>query len=113
MFRRRRKKPPPAEIPGWDDFGTDVPQAEPPETGVERERHRLLQTWRHSEQRVMRTWQAWLAAGAGDDRAERYGAYRRALAEEEEAAIAVQCASRAVSVPACDAASDIAESPPR
>jgi len=60
----------------------------------------------------MRTWQAWLAAG-GADQADRYGAYQRALAEEEQAAIAVQCASRAAPLPACDATPDVAESPPR
>ena len=108
MFRRPRKKPPPARTPGWEDVGTDLP-----ETGVERERRRLLQTWRRSEQRVMRTWQAWLAAAAVDQ-AERHRAYLRALAEEERAAIAVQSACRSMPTPTCQAAMpDVAGSPPR
>lgn len=107
MFARRRKKPPPGEVPGWEERGADGP-----EPGAEPERHRLLQTWRRSEQRVTRTWQAWLAATA-EDQTDRYRAYLRALAEEEQAAIAVQCAGRATPERARDTTSDIAESPPR
>ena len=88
MFARRRKTPPSAQPMGDEGSGADLSEA-----GPERERHRLLQTWRRSEQRVMRTWQAWLAA-TGDDQAERYRAYLGALAEEEAAAMAVQCAGR-------------------
>ncbi|MFL5860010.1 MAG: hypothetical protein ACJ780_04415 [Solirubrobacteraceae bacterium] len=60
---------------------------------AEREHARLLQCWRGSEQRVLRTWHAWLAAGARD-KPERYGAYLRALADEERAAAAVEVAAR-------------------
>jgi hypothetical protein len=45
----------------------------------------LLQCWRRSEQRVLRTWHAWQAAAARD-KPERYRAYLRALADEERAA---------------------------
>lgn len=107
MFQRRRKKPPPAETPGREDRGHDVP-----ETGTEREQRRLLQTWRRSEQRVMRTWQAWLAATA-EDQSERYGAYLGALAEEERAALAVQYGCRSMPPAAREAMPDVAGSPPR
>ena len=107
MFARRRKKPPPAEVMAGEGAGADLL-----EPGPERERHRLLQNWRRSEQRVMRTWQAWLAATA-DDQAERYRAYLGALAEEEAAALAVQCASRTAPRSAREATADVAQSPPR
>lgn len=58
-----------------------------------REQARLLQCWRRSEQRVLRTWHAWQAAAAGD-KPERYSAYLRALADEERAAAAVELAMR-------------------
>jgi hypothetical protein len=107
MFARRRKKPPPAQVTGCEGSGVDL--AEP---GPERERHRLLQTWRRSEQRVTRTWQAWLAATA-EDQCERYRAYLGALAEEEAAAMAVQSASRPEPTPPREATADVAEPPPR
>lgn len=107
MFARRRKGPQAAQTTGCEGSGADLAQ-----TGPERERRRLLQSWRRSEQRVMRTWHAWLAA-TSDDQAERYRAYLGALAEEEAAALAVQCASRPVLTPARDATADVAESPPR
>jgi hypothetical protein len=67
---------------------------EPPPDPAERERTHLLQCWRHSEQRVLRTWHAWQAAGARD-KPERYRAYLQALADEERAAASIQMATRA------------------
>ena len=92
MFARRRKKPPPAEVMAGEGAGADLLEPGP--------------------ERVMRTWQAWLAATA-DDQAERYRAYLGALAEEEAAALAVQCASRTAPRSAREATADVAQSPPR
>jgi hypothetical protein len=72
----------------------DAPRRESePEDPADRERARLLQCWRRSEQRVLRTWHAWQAAAA-PDKPERYGAYLRALADEERAAASVELAAR-------------------
>jgi hypothetical protein len=48
-----------------------------------------LRNWRHSAQKVTRTWNAWLAADASD-RPARYTDYAAALAAEERAAARVQ-----------------------
>ncbi len=53
----------------------------------------MLQCWRLSEQRVLRTWHGWQAAAARD-KPERYRAYLRALADEERAAASVEMATR-------------------
>ncbi len=60
----------------------------------------------------MRTWQAWLAATA-EDQSERYRAYLGALAEEERAALAVQCGCRSMATAAREGMPDVAGSPPR
>ena len=48
-----------------------------------------LRAWRRSSQRVVRAWNAWLAADSRD-REPCYGAFVRALAEEEQAAAEVE-----------------------
>ncbi|MGZ4167020.1 MAG: hypothetical protein ACXVUX_13255 [Solirubrobacteraceae bacterium] len=73
-----------------------VPDRELPQDPAERERARLLQCWRGSEQRVLRTWHAWQAAPARD-KPERYRAYLTALADEERAARSVELATRMLS----------------
>jgi hypothetical protein len=75
-----------------------APREPEPDDLVEREHVRLLQCWRRSEQRVLRTWHAWQAAAASD-KPERYGAYLRALADEERAAASVELATRMRAAP--------------
>lgn len=65
----------------------------------------MLQCWRRSEQRVLRTWHGWQAAAARD-KPERYRAYLRALADEERAAASVEKATRVL---AEDAGTGMAE----
>jgi hypothetical protein len=45
--------------------------------------------WRFAAQKAARAWNEWLAAG-GRERPERYRCYVRALAEEEQAAVAIE-----------------------
>ena len=88
MFGRRRKER------GQAEPIADVPPPEPePEDVADRERALLLQCWRRSEQRVLRTWHAWQAAAARD-KPERYRAYLTALADEERAAASIELATR-------------------
>ena len=90
MFRRRENAsaggaPPPQDPPAREP--------ESPELAAAREQALLLQCWRRSEQRVLRTWHAWQAAAARD-KPECYRAYLRALADEERAAASVELATR-------------------
>jgi hypothetical protein len=81
VFGRRKK------ARGQSDAIVDAPPRQPepkPIDPADREHARLLQCWRRSEQRVLRTWHAWQAAAARD-KPERYRAYLRALADEERA----------------------------
>jgi len=90
VFGRRKK------ARGQADAIVDAPPREPapkPTDPADREHARLLQCWRRSEQRVLRTWHAWQAAAARD-KPERYRAYLRALADEERAAALVELATR-------------------
>jgi hypothetical protein len=99
MFFRRRRHDGPVQA----QSGADAHElAQDP---AEREHIRVLQCWRRSEQRVLRTWHAWQAAGAGD-KPERYRAYLRALADEERAAASVEMATRGL---AEDGRSGVAE----
>lgn len=107
MFGRRKK----GEL-GQAGPSVDAPAcpAEAPEDSAERERARLLQGWRSSEQRVLRTWHAWQAAAARD-KPERYRAYLTALSDEERAAASVELATRTLS--SRDAGDDLAQPAPR
>jgi hypothetical protein len=90
VFGRRKK------AGGQSDAIVGAPAREPeprPVDAADRERALLLQCWRRSEQRVLRTWHAWQAAAARD-KPERYRAYLRALADEERAAASVELATR-------------------
>jgi hypothetical protein len=90
MFFSRRRKGQQVHAPSeGDEHGCGH---EPPPDRTEHERTRLLQCWRRSEQRVLRTWHAWQAAAARD-KPERYSAYLQALADEERAAASVQMAA--------------------
>jgi hypothetical protein len=98
VFRRRRQGGPEPAEPAADAPGQPVADApghdpEPPGDPAEQERARLLQRWRGSEQRVLRTWHAWQAATARD-KPERFRAYLTALADEEGAAASVELATR-------------------
>ena len=98
MFFRRRRHDRRVQASSGEDAhesASEPPQdhAEPPQDHAERERTRVLQCWRRSEQRVLRTWHAWQAAAAWD-KPERYRAYLRALADEERAAASVEMATR-------------------
>jgi hypothetical protein len=90
FFSRRRKDQRVHASSGEDEHGCGHDPLPDP---AERERTRLLQCWRGSEQRVRRTWHAWQAA-AVRDKPERYRAYLQALADEERAAASVQMATR-------------------
>lgn len=88
MFGRRKK------ARGQADRVVDAPLREPePQDPSDPEHALLLQCWRRSEQRVLRTWHAWQAAAARD-KPERYRAYLKALADEERAAASVELATR-------------------
>ena len=88
MFGRRKKDAERRTLPPQDAH----PYAsELPEDPAARERARLLECWRLSEQRVLRTWHVWQAAAA-PDKPERYRDYLRALADEERAAAAMELA---------------------
>lgn len=93
MFGQRKKGGRGQAEPVTGAAGQDP---KPPEDPAESERARLLQCWRGSEQRVLRTWHAWQAAAARD-KPERYRAYLSALADEERAARSVELASRMLS----------------
>jgi hypothetical protein len=105
MFFRRRRHDRRVQASSGEDAHESAPEpprdpaepprdpAEPPQDHAERERTRVLQCWRRSEQRVLRTWHAWQAAAARD-KPERYRAYLRALADEERAAASVEMATR-------------------
>jgi hypothetical protein len=82
VFGRRKKEPDHRSAPPQD---AREHEPDPPEDAAARERALLLQCWRRSEQRVLRTWHAWQAAAARD-KPERYRAYLTALADEERAA---------------------------
>lgn len=76
-------------------FGSRKP-SEPDDPGtrragdaVEGEFRVLLERWRISEQRVWRSWRAWLAADAPQS-ATRYRLLLMAMAEEEKAAAAFE-----------------------
>ena len=89
VFGRRKR------AQGQAEPATDAPAREPepdPEDGADREHALLLQCWRRSEQRVLRSWHAWQAA-ATDDKPERYREYLRALADEERAAASIELAT--------------------
>jgi hypothetical protein len=103
MFLSRRRKNQRVQAPSGEDAHESVHP--PPQDPAEREHTRLLQCWRRSEQRVLRTWHAWQAAAAGD-KPERYRAYLRALADEERAAASVEMATRVL---AEDAGTGMAE----
>jgi hypothetical protein len=90
FFSRRRKDQP---VHASSEEGALERGHEPQPDPAERERARLLQCWRRSEQRVLRTWHAWQAAAARD-KPERYRAYLQALADEERAAASIQMATR-------------------
>ena len=90
VFGRRKK------AQGQAEPVVEAPAREPEpesEDGADREHALLLQCWRRSEQRVLRSWHAWQAA-ARNDRPERYRAYLRALADEERAAASSEMATR-------------------
>ena len=91
MFFSRRRKEERAQAPSAQDAHGGG--QEPPQDPAQRERTRLLHSWRRSEQRVLRTWNAWQAAAASD-RSGRYRDYLQALADEERAAEAVRMAAR-------------------
>ena len=97
MFFRRRRHDRRVQASSGEDVHESAPEpqdhAEPAQDHAERERTRVLQCWRRSEQRVLRTWHAWQAAAARD-KPERYRAYLRALADEERAAASVEMATR-------------------
>jgi hypothetical protein len=87
VFGRRNK------AQGEAEPAIDAPAREPePEDGADREHALLLQCWRRSEQRVLRSWHAWQAA-ATRDKPERYREYLRALADEERAAASIEVAT--------------------
>jgi hypothetical protein len=71
------------------DQGGVTPPRDP--AGIETGRLRRLkwEAWRRSAQKVTRAWNEWLAASRRE-RAEFYGRYLSALAEEERAAIDLQ-----------------------
>jgi hypothetical protein len=91
MFFRRREHDRRVQASSGEDAHES--SYEPPQDSAERERTRVLQCWRRSEQRVLRTWHAWQAAAARD-KPERYRAYLGALADEERAAASVEMATR-------------------
>jgi len=93
MFFRRRSNDREVEGPSAEDAhqGDHEASHEPVQDPAERERARVLQCWRRSEQRVLRTWHAWQAAAARD-KPERYRAYQQALADEERAAASMASA---------------------
>ncbi len=103
MFFRRRQHDRRVQASSGEDAHES--SYEPPQDPAERERTRVLQCWRRSEQRVLRTWHAWQAAAAGD-KPERYRAYLGALADEERAAASVEMATRGL---AGDAGTAMAE----
>jgi hypothetical protein len=87
MFFRRRRNDPGVQRASAEDAREGGHG--PPQDPAERERARVLQCWRRSEQRVLRTWHAWQAAAARD-KPERYRAYLQALADEERAAASIE-----------------------
>jgi hypothetical protein len=103
MFFRRRRHDRRVQASSGEDAHES--EDEPTEDPAERERTRVLQCWRRSEQRVLRTWHAWQAAAARD-KPERYRAYLGALADEERAAASVETATRML---ADDAGTGVAE----
>ena len=83
MFSRSRKDEPAKGNPRIADGNTEATE----ETAAQHAQR--LGEWRRSAQRVIRAWNAWLAAERRD-RAVRYLAFIAALADEERAAMEIQ-----------------------
>jgi hypothetical protein len=66
-----------------------VSRSSHPSINEVKERSHQWQAWRQAARKVTRVWNEWLPAGAHDE-SMRYRAYILALAEEEQAAAAIE-----------------------